>query len=89
MVESYLLDASPDPERESAHIQAESWVDTTIDRLGMTPRAAARAGGEARAELEMLVDDLEWHNDRQAEEGKPALMDVAWIRGELGVPAIR
>jgi len=89
MVESYLLDASPDPARESAHIQAESWVDTTIDRLGMTPREAARVGGQARTELEMLVDDLEWHNDRQADAGKPALMDVAWIRRELTMPSIR
>lgn len=89
MVESYLLDASPDPARESAHIQAKSWVDTTIDRLGMTPREAARAGGQAGTELEMLVDDLEWHNDRQAEAGKPALMDVAWIRRELTTPSTR
>jgi hypothetical protein len=43
-------------------MQAESWVDTAIGILGMTPREAARAGGKARAELEMLVDDLDWHH---------------------------
>ncbi len=89
MVESYLLDASPDPERQSARMQAGSWVDKTIDGLGMTPREAARAGEDARTELEMLVDDLEWRNDGQAEAGKPALMDVAWIRRELGIPTAR
>jgi len=62
-------------------------VDTPIDNLGMTPREAAGAGGDARTELEMLVDDLDWNEDRQAEAGKPALMDVAWIRRELGIPA--
>ena len=89
MVESYLLDTSPDPERESARMQAESWVDTTIDTFGTTPREAARADGDARTELEMLLDDLDWRNDRQAEAGKPALMDVAWIRRELDISAAR
>ncbi len=87
IVESYLLDAHPDPERESARTQSESWVDTTIDSLGMTPRESARAGGDARTELEMLLDDQDWRNDRETETGQPALMDVAWTRQELGIPA--
>jgi hypothetical protein len=58
-------------------MRAESWVNTTIDALGMTPREAARAGGKARTELGMLLNDLDWRNDRQAEQGRPALMNVA------------
>jgi hypothetical protein len=89
MVESYLLDAHPDPEGDSARMHSESWVDTTIDTLGMTPREAARAGGDARTELEMLLDDQDWRNDREAERGEPALADVSWTRQELGIPAAR
>jgi hypothetical protein len=87
MVESYLFTPEADPHRESTRMHTESWVDTTIDALGMTPREAARAGGKARAEPEMLLNDLDWRNDRQAEQGRPALMDVAWIRQELATAA--
>ncbi len=70
-------------------MHSQSWVDTPIDSLGMTPREAARAAGDARAELEMLLDDQDWRSDREAESGRPALMDVAWTRRELGIPAAR
>jgi len=26
----------------------------------------------------MLLNDLDWRNDRQAEQGRPALMNVEW-----------
>src|SRR5271166_2129804 len=81
-VESYLIPA--EEEQSTSRRQAESWMDTVIGDLGMTPREAALAGGTARAELEMLLDDLDWNNDRAAEQGRPALMDVELIRRELG-----
>jgi hypothetical protein len=56
-----------------------------IDALGMTPREAARAGGRARDELDMLLDDLHWDAYRRAEAGDPPLIDVAWARRELGL----
>jgi hypothetical protein len=89
IVESYLMDADA-TYADAARMHGESWVDQTIDILGMTPRAAAAAGQpRLRAELEMLLDDLDWRNDREAERGRPALMDVAWIRRELGILATR
>jgi len=86
-MESYLVSAE-EPEHDMLRTQRESWVDAVSD-LGMTPREAAMAGGEARAELEMLLDDLDWNNDLQAELGRPILMDVEWIRRELGIKAGR
>ncbi|MBI3686899.1 MAG: hypothetical protein HY241_06050 [Actinobacteria bacterium] len=53
----------------------------------MTPREAARAGGDVRVELEAILDDMQWNNDRSRERGDPPTMDVAWIREELGLPA--
>jgi hypothetical protein len=87
-IESYFVSAE-EAARDMPRRHSESWVDDTIDDLGMTPREAALAGGDARAELEMLLDDLDWRNDREAELGRPILMDVAWIRRELGVEAGR
>jgi hypothetical protein len=44
----------------------------------MTPRAAAASGEPGlRAELELLLDDLYRRNDREAERGRPALMEVS------------
>ena len=63
-------------------------VDTVND-LGMTPREAALTDGDARAEVEMMLDDMDWHNDREAEFLRPILMDVAWIRREPGIEAGR
>jgi hypothetical protein len=45
------------------------------------------AGGEARTELEAILDDLQWSNDRNRERGRPSTMNVPWIREELGIPA--
>ncbi len=36
-----------------------------------------------------MLDDMDWRNDREAEAGRPILMDVAWIRRELGIEAGR
>jgi hypothetical protein len=83
MVESFLFTPGTDPESEGPRGHTRAWADATIDTLGMTPREAARAGGRARDGLEMLLDDLQWRENRQAEAGDPPLMDVAWARREL------
>ncbi len=87
-MESYFVSAE-EPMQDMWRTHRESWVADPIDDLGMTPREAAQAGGDARAELEMVLDDMDWGNDRQAELGRPFLMDVAWIRRELGIEARR
>jgi len=87
-VESYLVSAE-DAAQGLGRTHSESWVAETVDDLGMTPREAALAGGDARAGLEALLDDMDWQNDREAERGQSALMDVAWIRRELGIEAAR
>jgi hypothetical protein len=87
IIESYLVSAE-EAAQDGQRMHSESWVDTVND-LGMTPREAALAGGDARAELKMMLDDLDWNNDRQTELGRPILMDVAWIRRELGIEAGR
>ncbi len=86
-MESHFVSAE-EPEQDMLRAHRESWVNTVND-LGMTPREAALAGGDTRAELEMMLDDLDWHNDRHAELGRPILMDVDWIRRELGSEAGR
>jgi hypothetical protein len=35
----------------------------------------------------MEVNDMEWRNDREAGRDRPPLVDVVWIRRELGIPA--
>jgi hypothetical protein len=64
---------------------SRTWVDTPNEQ-GVTPREAATATGAAHAELEMLLDDFQWRNDRRAEQGEPPLTDVDWIRRELRLP---
>ncbi|SRR6266566_591134 len=88
IIESYFVSAE-EAARDMSRTHSESWAADTVDDLGMTPREAALAGGGARAELEMLLDDMDWRNDREAELGRPVLMDVAWIRRELGIEAGR
>jgi hypothetical protein len=85
MMESFLFAPGANPEREGSRGHTRAWVDMTIDTLGMTPREAAHADGRARDGLEMLLDDLQWREYRQAEAGDPPLMDVAWARRELGL----
>ncbi len=87
MAESFLVTQGAEPEREGMRGHTRAWVDMTIDPLGMTPREAARAGGRARDGLEMLLDDIQWRESREAEAGEPPLMDVAWARRELGLAA--
>jgi hypothetical protein len=91
VVDSYVTPANPGMDQRRTELDflqlaAEPWVDTPLS-LGLTPREAALAGGEARTELEAILDDLQWHNDRNRELGKPPAMDVSWIREELGIPA--
>lgn len=91
-IDNFLAPGSDDPDdqRPMDHLlraTRQSWVDETIDVLGMSPRQAADAGGTARAELEAVLDDMQWTNDRYRDQGKPPTMGVAWIRSELGIPA--
>jgi hypothetical protein len=91
IVDNYLAPADPRMDHQQAGQEflqraTESWVDTPMS-LGMTPREAALAGGEARTELEAILDDLQWSNDRNRERGRPSTMNVPWIREELGIPA--
>jgi hypothetical protein len=90
VMDSFVAPANPgmDPRQagqEFLQVASESWVDIPMS-LGMTPREAALAGGEARTELEALLDDMQWHNDRNREQGRPPTMNVAWIREKLGIP---
>lgn len=89
-VDSYVVpaDTCTDEQAEEHLLRTtrESWVDTP-NRLGMTPREAAKVGGDVRRELEAILDDMQWYNDRNRDQGKSPTMDVAWIRKELGVPA--
>ncbi len=86
MVESYLLDPGATM-ADAAHMHAGSWVDQEVAIFGMTPRAAAASGDPGlRRKLEMELDDMEWRNDREADRGRPPLVDVAWIRRQLSIP---
>jgi len=82
VVDNHVVHAGDDILRATR----ESWVDIPVNRLGMTPREAARAGGDARAELEAILDDMQWHSDRSLDRGDLPTMDVAWVRKELGIP---
>lgn len=91
VLDSQIVPGGPGVTEEAAYVdavreQSRSWLDTPND-LGMTPRQAAVVGGPAGAELAALVDDIEWRNGRLAEQGRPAVMDVALIRRELQLPA--
>ena len=86
MVESYLFDPGATM-ADAAHMHAGSWVDQEVAIFGMTPRAAAASGYPGlRRKLEMELDDMEWRNDREADRGRPPLVDVAWIRRQLSIP---
>jgi hypothetical protein len=63
---------------------SESWLDTPVCN-GLTPRQAAKAGGDARVELEAILDDMQWRAERLREQGKPPPMDVARLRREVGI----
>jgi hypothetical protein len=73
---------------DAARMRAESWVDQEVGIFGMTPRAVAASGDSGlRRKLEMEVNDMERRNDREAGRDRPPLVDVVWIRRELGIPA--
>jgi hypothetical protein len=91
MIDSFLLPGQYGSQQQAhtdlLRVTSQSWVDTTIDRLGTTPRDAAATGDDAtRAELDALLDDMQWRNDRNLEQSKPITMGVAWIRQELTMP---
>jgi SEC-C motif len=83
VVDNHVVTAGDDILRATR----ESWVDSAVNSLGMTPREAARAGGDTLIELEAILDDVQWHSDRSLERGDLPTMDVAWLRDELGLPA--
>ncbi|MGH3321027.1 MAG: YecA family protein [Streptosporangiaceae bacterium] len=57
------------------------WVDDQIPALGgRTPREAVTEGGDALAELNVLLDDMEWRRDASGQG-----MDPARIRHDLGL----
>jgi hypothetical protein len=87
-VRTLVVDNNVVPAGEDDILRAtrESWVDTTVNSLGMTPREAAKAGGDARVELQAILDDMQWYSDRSLERGEHPTMDVAWIRKQLGIP---
>ena len=59
----------------------DQWLDEQIPALdGRTPRQAAAAGGELRAQLDALLDDMAWMH-RQSGAG----MDPARLRALLGL----
>ncbi|MEO3862139.1 SEC-C domain-containing protein [Acrocarpospora sp. B8E8] len=87
VMESFFVSAEGS-EQDMWRAHRESWPDTPND-LGMTPREASQVGGAVQAELEMMLDDMDWNNDRNLEHGRPLLMDVAWIRRELGMERAR
>lgn len=87
VMDSFVAPADPGVDLRQAeqaflHEVSKSWVDTPM-AVGLTPREAALAGGEARAELEAILDDMQWQNDRHREQGRPPTMNVALIREEL------
>jgi hypothetical protein len=91
VISSQIMGADPQLSEERARADllratSQSWVDTTVDALGRTPREAAAAGGTARAELAALLDDMEWRSNYLQARGESITMDVEWIRRELDLP---
>ncbi|MGH3518514.1 MAG: SEC-C metal-binding domain-containing protein [Haloechinothrix sp.] len=66
---------------QAAREHERRWVDESIPALGgRTPREAVAQGGAAWAELNALLDDLDWTNRRQGGQG----MSAERIRKLLG-----
>jgi hypothetical protein len=68
VVDNYVIPAGGHPDEGHAEdhmlrTTRKSWVDAP-NSLGMTPREAAEAGGDARRDLAALLDDMQWYNDR-------------------------
>jgi hypothetical protein len=76
-IDNYLVPGSEDPDDQRAwdlmlRATRESWVNESIDARGMRPRQAAETGGDARAELQAILDDMHGSNDRNRDQGRPA-----------------
>jgi hypothetical protein len=90
ILDSYLVPGEADLDGQQMQLEvfrgfSESWLDTPLGH-GLTPRQAAKAGGDARVELEAILDDMQWRAERLREEGKPPPMDVDRLRREVGIP---
>jgi hypothetical protein len=92
ILDSYLVPGEADLDEQQMQSEvfrgfSESWLDTPVCH-GLTPRQAAKAGGDARVELEATLDDMQWRAERLREEGKPPPppMDVDRLRREVGIP---
>ena len=72
-------------ERKFKEEHYATWPDVPIPALdGITPREAARLGGEPKRELELLLRDLEYREGRLPED---CAFDVSRLRAELGMPS--
>ena len=77
------------------HAQRAAYTETLgvlIARSGATEQAALFCidllltdCGVTDRFLEMLLDDVQWRESREAKAGEPPLMDLAWVRRELGL----
>jgi hypothetical protein len=81
--DSFPLAAADDAEAEAAMAEfhrryQQRWLDQSLAGLDdRTPRQAAAEGGAALAELNAILDDIEWRST--------GLMDADWLRAELGL----
>ncbi len=73
-------------QEQFAHQQTERWLNDPLPSLnGLSPRQAA-ATPEGRAEIRELLKVSEYIADEREAHGEAALMDLARIRRELGLP---
>jgi hypothetical protein len=63
----------------------------STDYEGLTPAAAAAAGGTARDRVLAMIDDCEWRLARAEAEGKDAsfMPHPDELRRRLGIPPVR
>jgi hypothetical protein len=77
----------PSPEldaamREFRERHLREWLDESIPLLGgLTPREAAQRP-RARAQLELLVEEMEQQEAREPERTR---IDLRWLRSDLGL----
>ena len=81
--DSFPLAAADEAEAEAVVSEfhrrhQQRWLDQSLPGLdGRTPRQAAAEGGAALAELNAILDDIEWRST--------GLMNADWLRAELGL----
>jgi hypothetical protein len=81
--DSFPLAAEDDAEAEAVVAEfhrghQQRWLDQSLPGLdGRTPRQVAAEGGAALAELNAILDDIEWRST--------GMMDADWLRVELGL----